>query len=83
MNDTPTTASSQVSQELVSDRQQRRCCIDGRTHASPSVAPRSDGERELGKCSREPVPRVNIGGKFVVAAANILDKGVADADHSY
>ena len=26
---------------------------------------------------------INVGGKFVVTAANILDKGVAEADHPY
>jgi hypothetical protein len=34
--------------------------------------------RELGERSREPMSRINVGGKFVVAAANILHKGVAD-----
>jgi hypothetical protein len=29
------------------------------------------------------MPRGNVGGQFVVAAANILDKGVTDADHPY
>lgn len=54
-----------------------------KTQASPSTAARSDGERELGERSREPMPRVYVSGKFVVAAANVLDKGMADADHPY
>ena len=54
-----------------------------RRQAPPSIAPRSDGGRELGERSREPKPRVNVGGKFVVAAANVLDKGMAGADHPY
>jgi hypothetical protein len=44
---------------------------------------RSDGERKLGERSREPMPRVNVGGKLVVAAANILDKGMAGANHPH
>jgi hypothetical protein len=44
--------------------------------ASPSVAPRSDGECELGEGSREPMPGTNVGGKFIVAAAKVLDAGV-------
>ena len=42
-----------------------------------------DGERQLGQGSCQPVLRINVGGQFVVAAANILDKGVTDADHPY
>ena len=59
------------------------CCF-GEEYASITVdCDSSDGERELGERSREPMPRVNVGGQFVVAAANILDKGVAEADHPY
>ncbi len=54
-----------------------------RTLASPSVVPGSDGVRELGERGRESMSRINVGGKFVVAAANILDKGVTEADHPY
>jgi hypothetical protein len=68
------------------DQQRRRlrhCCF-GEEYASITVdCDSSDGERELGERSREPMPRVNVGGQFVVAAANILDKGVAEADHPY
>jgi hypothetical protein len=61
----------------------RRCCF-GEEDASATVdCAGSDGKRELGECSCQPMPRGNAGGQFVVAAANILDKGVADADHSY
>jgi hypothetical protein len=42
-----------------------------------------DGERELGERSCQPMPRGNVGGQFVVAAANILNKGMANADHPY
>jgi hypothetical protein len=39
--------------------------------ASPSVAPRSDSGCELGEGIREPMPRIDVGGKFVVAAAEV------------
>lgn len=51
----------------------------GEEEASLTVdCARSDGERELSKGNREPVSRINVGNKFVVTAANILDKGMAD-----
>jgi hypothetical protein len=37
--------------------------------ASSPVTSRSDGEGELGEGSREPIPGINVGGQFVVAAA--------------
>lgn len=49
--------------------------------ASPPVAPGSDGECERGEGSREPMPRIDVGGKFVVAAAEVLDEGMPRADH--
>ncbi len=49
--------------------------------ASSPVAPRSDGECELTEGSGEPIPGIDVGGKFVVAAAQILDEGVPRADH--
>ena len=49
--------------------------------ASSTVAPRSDGEGELGEGSREPMPGMNVGGKLVVAAAQVLDEGVPRTDH--
>jgi hypothetical protein len=61
----------------------RHCCF-GEEDASVTVdCARSDGERQLGERTREPMPRGHVGGKFVVAAANILDKGMADTDHPY
>jgi hypothetical protein len=66
------------------ERPARGIKIFGEEYASITVdCDSSDGERELGERSREPMPRVNVGGQFVVAAANILDKGVAEADHPY
>ena len=51
--------------------------------ASPAVGRstvewvRSDGKRQR---SQEPMSTINVSGQFTVAAANILEKGVADAD---
>lgn len=61
----------------------RHCCFGGVDVSITVGCHRSKGERELGERGREPVPRVNVGGKFVVAAANILDKSVTEADHPY
>src|SRR5436305_940770 len=44
--------------------------------ASPRVAPRSDGECELGEGRREPMPGVDVGSQLVVAATQVLDEGV-------
>ena len=57
------------------------CCISEEEASVTVDCARSDGERQLGERSREPMPRVYVSGKLVVAAANILDEGVADADH--
>jgi hypothetical protein len=61
----------------------RHCCFSEEDASVTVDCARSDGERQLGERSREPMPRVYVSGKFVVAAANILDQGVADADHPY
>ena len=63
----------------------RRCCF-GEEGARVTVdCVRSDGKRELSERSHEPIPKINISGKFifVVAAANMLGKGMADAVHPY
>ena len=59
------------------------CCFDEKDASVTVDCARSDGKRQLSERSHEPMPKINIGGKFVVAAANILDKGMADADHPY
>ena len=41
--------------------------------ASPPVAPRSDGECQLGEGSREPIPGIDIGSQFVVAATQVVE----------
>jgi hypothetical protein len=42
----------------------------------------SDGEDEFGESFGDPVPRIDVGGEFIVAAVKILDEGVSNADHS-
>lgn len=42
----------------------------------------SDGEGEFGKDRREPISRLDIDAKLVVAAAHILGKGLPCAGHS-
>ena len=59
------------------------CCVDEEGASVTVDCAGLDGERELGQGSCQPVLRINVGGQFVVAAANILDKGVTDADHPY
>ena len=61
----------------------RRCCFSEEDASVTVDCARSDGERQLGERSRKPMPSVYVSGKFVVAAANVLDKGMADADHPY
>jgi hypothetical protein len=46
------------------------------------VAPRSDGEGELGKGRWEPLLWVEFHAEFVVAAAEVLDEGVSGTDHA-
>ena len=59
------------------------CCVDEEGASVTVDCAGLDGERELGEGSCQPLLRINVGGQFVVAAANILDKGMADADHPY
>jgi hypothetical protein len=42
----------------------------------------SDGEDEFGEGLRDPMPRIDVGGQFVMTAVEILDEGVSRADHS-
>ena len=42
----------------------------------------SDGEDEFGEGVRDPMPRIDVGGKFVMTAVEILEKGVSRADYS-
>ncbi len=39
----------------------------------------SDGEGKFGECLRDPMPWIDVGAKFVVAAAEVLDEGVSSA----
>lgn len=55
-------------------------CLGGEEEwRHPAVAPRSDGEHEFGERNRKPMLGINVVGKFVVAAVNVLDKGVPGA----
>ena len=47
-----------------------------------AVVHSSDGEGELGEGVRDPMSRIDVGGKFVMAAVEILDEGVSRADYS-
>jgi len=58
------------------------CFGEGNASVTVNCA-RSDGECQLGERRREPMPRANVGGKFAVAAAIILDNGVTETDHPY
>ena len=42
----------------------------------------SDGEDEFDEGLRDPMPRIDVGAKFVMTAVEILDEGVSRADHS-
>ena len=79
--ETPVDAASVGGDPTVSAR--GHCCFSEEDASVTVDCARSDGERQLGERSREPMPGVYVSGKFVVAAANILDKGVADADYPY
>ena len=48
--------------------------------ASGPEVPWSHGLREPGECCREAKRRWDVGGKFVVAAAEVLDERVAHSD---
>ena len=41
-----------------------------------------DSGSEFGEGVRDPVPRIDVGAKFVVAAVEVLNEGVPCADHS-
>ena len=47
----------------------------------PVVALGSDRTREFGEGCREPMLRVNIDTKFIVAPAQVLNEGVPGTDH--
>jgi hypothetical protein len=42
----------------------------------------SDGEDEFGEGLRDPMPRIDVGGKFVMTAVEILEEGVSRAERS-
>jgi len=42
----------------------------------------SDGAGEFGEGLRDPMPRIDVGAKFVMTAVKILDERVSRTDHS-
>jgi hypothetical protein len=42
----------------------------------------SDGAGEFGEGLRDPMPRIDVGAKFVMTAVEILDERVSRTDHS-
>ena len=58
------------------------CCVDGEWVRLIGVVPRSDGEGEFGEGRWEPMLWVEFHAEFVVAAADVLDEGVAGTDHA-
>jgi hypothetical protein len=53
----------------------------GIVHGVTAVGPRSDDEGQLREGSRKPVPGIDVGGEFIVAAAQVLDEGMPRTDH--
>ena len=58
------------------------CCVDGEWVRLIGVVPRSNAEGEFGEGRREPTLWVEFHAEFVVAAADVLDEGVAGTDHA-
>ncbi len=60
----------------------RRCCVVAWWASLGAAVPSSNGEGEFGEGVRDPMPRIDVGGQFVVAAVEILDEGMSCADDS-
>lgn len=56
-----------------------RCCVVAMVGAAVQS---SDGANEFGEGLRDPMPRIDVGGQFVMTTVEILDKGVSRADYS-
>lgn len=56
-----------------------RCRVVGMVGAAVQS---SDGANEFGEGLRDPMPRIDVGGQFVMTTVEILDKGVSRADYS-
>jgi hypothetical protein len=55
-----------------------RCRVVGTVGAAVHS---SDGEDEFGKGVRDPMPRIDVGGQFVVTAMEVLHKRMPGTDH--
>jgi hypothetical protein len=60
----------------------RWCGGSKRKPQDTAVGARSDGEGKVGEGDREPMARIEVGGEFIVAAAEVLDEGVSGTDQS-
>jgi hypothetical protein len=60
----------------------RRCCVVAWWAGWGAAVLGLDSGSEFGEGVRDPVPRIDVGAKFVVAAVEVLNKGVPCADHS-
>ena len=52
-----------------------------REHGVTAGGIRLDGGHKLGERSRKPMPAINVGAKLVMAATQVLDEGMPEADH--
>ncbi len=59
-----------------------RCCLVAWWARLGAAVHRSDGEDEFGEGLRDPMPRIDVGAKFVMTAVEILDEGVSGTDYS-
>jgi hypothetical protein len=65
----------------VGDDGARRCCVVAWWAGWGAAVLGSNSGGEFGEAVRDPVPRINVGAKFVVAAVEVLNEGVPCADH--
>jgi hypothetical protein len=59
-----------------------RCCVVVWWARLGAAVYSSDGEGEFGEGLRDPMPRIDVGGQFVMTAVEILEEGVSRADYS-
>jgi hypothetical protein len=62
-------------------RGEGRCCVVAWWAGWGAAVLGSNSGGEFGEAVRDPVPRINVGAKFVVAAVEVLNEGVPCADH--
>jgi hypothetical protein len=61
---------------------QRRCCVVAWWAGWGAAVLGSNSGGEFGEAVRDPVPRINVGAKFVVAAVEVLNEGVPGLSQS-